>query len=279
MGALQKAATFGDMLLSRLKRSLSIDSNARIVEVGGGYGTLMGRLLNQLPNLKVTMIELSPRFAALQREALTKYPGVSVVEGDVFEVLGQSNFSADLLISNENIGDFPTAEGLLAEEIAGIIDRGTFDGSIKGRVARLIDRYQLPLPEDDRPFAFNLGALEYVEMLKGRTNAAFISEHSADIELKSPWGEFLNPTFTGRPRRIELKGHAEYSIRFGDLERAAVMDGWNVERFPMVELLGVRHDAGARFMAGAECVGNERAEIIHEFLNHVKEYECLILKR
>ena len=46
---------------------------------------------------------------------------------------------------------------------------------------------------------------------------------------------------------------------------------------PMTLKLRVRSDDGARFMAGAECVGTERAETIHEFLHHVKEYECLLV--
>ena len=279
MGALREAFTFGELLMARLYDSISLGSKPHIIEVGGGYGTLMRSILPLLPTCKVTMVELSPRFADLQRRVLSGFPLGEVIEGDIFEVLRREHLEASLFISNENIGDFPTAEGLRADEISRIVEKGVFDDSVEGRAARLISRYNLHMPDDNDPFAFNLGALEYVELLKGRAETVFLSEHSADIELGSPWSDFLTPTATGRPRRISLKGHAEYSIRFGDLESAALAEGWQVAGFPQMERLKVRDDAGARFMAVTECVGNERSEIIHEFLNHVKEYECLILKR
>ncbi|TAL16226.1 methyltransferase domain-containing protein [bacterium] len=277
--ALETRASYGEKLAGFLTSRAGIKPGARIIEVGCGYGTLMESLIGHLRPSAVTMIDISPRFHEMQKTALGSHKNVSFVLSDVFDWLDTPGETADLLISNENIGDFPAADGLSPEKVRRMLESGITQGdTLEGRSVKLIQRYGLPLPEGDEPFALNIGAIEYLEKLKGRAKTVFLSEHSADIVLREPYSGFLDYDPAGRPRRIELKGHAEYTIRFDHLERVAKALGFKTERVSMLEFLGVRHDAGARFVARAECVGNENAEILHEFLHHVKEYECLLLQ-
>ena len=47
----------------------------------------------------------------------------------------------------------------------------------------------------------------------------------------------------------------------------------------MVDLIGLRRDAGLRFMARVGTTTSEVAEAVHEFCAHVAEYQCLLLIR
>jgi hypothetical protein len=276
---LETRDAFGEKLARFLTSQAGIQPGAKIIEVGCGYGTLMESLIGLLRPSAVTMVDISPRFHEMQKKALGCHDNVNFVLADVFDWLDTPGETADLLISNENIGDFPAADGLSPEKVRSMLAGGAPpDDALEERAVKLIWRYGLDLPEGDEPFALNIGAIEYLEKLRGRAKTVFLSEHSADIVLKEPYSGFLEYRPAGRPRRIELKGHAEYTIRFDHLEKVAKALGFKTTRISMLEFLGVRHDAGARFVARAECVGNENAEILHEFLHHVKEYECLLLQ-
>lgn len=276
--ALEKPRPYGLILAEFLASRVDLKPDSRVLEVGGGYGSLMEAFLPATGLRRVTMVDLAPRFSALQKERLGER--AECVVADVFEWLAQPGDVFDLVISNENIGDFPTAVDLGVGALRRAARRGPpFGDDALERSARLLWRYGLEVPGDDgEKIAFNLGALEYLELLAPRARAVFLSEHSADA-APGPPHDFLATNPDHRPRRIELKDHAEYSIRFDHLEAVARGLGYRVERLSMPEFLGVRHDGGARFSAAAECVGNEAAEVMHEVLNHVKEYECLLCTR
>ncbi|HEY5996871.1 MAG TPA: class I SAM-dependent methyltransferase [Candidatus Deferrimicrobiaceae bacterium] len=277
--ALAEPMPFGALLARWLARRIEIGPATSLLEVGGGYGTLMAAFLDVVPAGRVTMVDLSPRFSTLQREALRGRASVEVVTADVFDWLDRTEASFDLALSNENIGDFPAVDGLDAEALRGRARGGPPFGPDPGeRAARLVHRYGLDLPEKG-PIAVNVGALEYLEKLLPRVRAAFLSEHSCDAAVGPPWDDFLPWRGDHRPRRIELKDHAEYTIRFDHLAAVGRALGFACERTSMLELLDVRADAGARFMAAASCVGSPVAEAVHEFLHHVKEYECVLLKK
>jgi SAM-dependent methyltransferase len=276
MGGLDDPEPYGRKLGNFLSDRVGITSETTIIELGGGYGTLMAGLLGTVSPGKITMVDICPRFVEMQRERLGDRGGVDFVQADMFEYLDTLSGCVDIVIANENIGDLLTVDAIDAAKLRQLVLGGApFGDDPVGRVARLVAQYRLDIPSHG-PVALNLGALELVEKLAGRTRCAFLSEHSCDVKMAEPY-DFLENLATGQPRRIELKDHAEYSIRFDHLETLATAVGFKVERVPMVEFLGVRSDEGARFMSRSECVGFEAAEVMHEFINHVKEYECLLL--
>ncbi len=276
MGALMEAAPYGERVARFVEDRLGDLSRSTVLELGGGYGTLMEGFLRVASPANVSMVDIAPRFVSLQRERLGTACNIDFVQADMFDYLDGLSGSVDLVIANENIGDLPTVDAIDAAKLRELALKGApFGHEPMGRVARIVAQYQLDIPARG-PVALNLGALELVEKLAGRTRAVFLTEHSADVKLAAPY-DFLEMLATGQPRRIELKDHAEYSIRFDHVAKVAKAVGFEVERIPMVELLGVRFDKGARFMSRSECVGFEAAEVIHEFINHVKEYECLLL--
>ena len=281
MGALTAALPYGERVARFIEERLELAADSSVLELGGGYGTLMEGFLRVASPAKVSMVDLAPRFVSLQRELLggsdkMESGNIDFTQADMFDYLDGLTSSVDLVIANENIGDLATVDAIDAAKLRDLVLRGPpFAKDPVGRVARLVSQYQLDIPARG-PVALNLGALELVEKLAGRTRAAFISEHSADVTLTAPY-DFLESLATGQPRRIELKDHAEYSIRFDHVVKVARSVGFEVERLPMVDFLGVRYDEGAHFRSRTECVGFDRAETLHEFINHVKEYECLLL--
>lgn len=268
-GALVNPLPYGALLGGYLSSRIDPETVRNLVEIGGGYGTLMAALHPFFNPDTLTMVDLSQRFSAIQAERLGGLASATFVNADVFGWLSEVKGDFDLVVANEFLGDLDTV--VLEERPR----KGCEAVSPEGRAARLIESYGLEVPSAGG-FALNVGALELVENLSGRARHVFLSEHSCSVRCREPY-DFLVPLADGLPRRIALKDHDEYSIDFNALERVARVNGFEVERVWMPELLGVRTDAGARFMALAECVGNDGAENIHEFLNHVKEYECALL--
>lgn len=270
---LEKPRRYGEILAGFLRCRIGGKPPGTVLEIGGGEGTLMEALAPRLAPASVVMVDISGRFSAMQKKRLEFMGNVEFTVSDALAWLDNTERSFDLVISNENVGDFQTVVFKNREVVGQLASAGVGkerDPAL--RAAEMVARYGLGLPEAGAA-AVNLGALELVEKLKGRAAAAFISEHSACAKAAAPY-DFLQPVADGRVRRIPLKDHDEYSIDFDHLEIVAKANGFSVERVWMPVFLGVRSDAGARFAAAAECVGNEEVEVMHEFLNHVKEYEC-----
>lgn len=272
--ALNVPRSYGNILADFLLPRLGGDNIGALLEIGGGEGTLMEILAQRLNPSTIRMVDISASFSALQRERLSGRRGVGFVVSDALAWLKNEPGHFDLVVSNENVGDFQTVVFYDSEVVKRLSGAGDA-GNPAVRAAALAGRYNLTLPEAGE-VAVNIGALELVEALAGRARAVFLSEHSACAKSAPPY-EFLQPVANGRPRRICLKDHDEFSINFDHVETVARACGFTVERVWMPEFLGVRSDAGARFAAAAECVGNEAVETLHEFLNHVKEYECVFL--
>lgn len=269
--ALDEPRLYGDILADFILARLGGNSPRSVLEIGGGEGTLMECLLPALLPERLMMVDIAPRFSALQKERLKDFPAAEFAAADVFVWLAGNAERFELVVSNENIGDFTT---VVFADFASVGESLAEDGPA-GEAARLVRDFGLEGPADGE-FAVNLGALKLVLALAGRAGAVFLSEHSANARSAPPY-DFLMPLADGRVRRIPLKDHDEYSINFDHLEKVARASGFSVERVWMPAFLGVRSDEGARFMAGAECVGTQVAEVVHEFLHHVKEYECVFL--
>ncbi len=271
--ALVRPAPYGALVARFLADRLGTRSFRAVVEVGGGYGTLMTAFLAEARADRVDLVDLSPRFLAEQRKALVGRPGVRFVEADGAAFFRDLDRVVDLVIANEILGDLPTAVGLRPGT-----SPGDGDG-LAGRVARTAERYGLDLAGAPDPFAFNLGAVAFLEAVAGKARAVLVTEHSCDPVLGPPYGFLPRPEGDGWPRRVALKDHDEYTIRFDHLERVALALGFRVERFPLAELVGLRHDDAIRSVVRSRGLGSERAELLYELCEHVAEYQGLLLSQ
>ncbi len=276
--ALAEPAPYGALVARYLARVTGRRRWGSVVEIGGGYGTLMEAFLHEARPASVTMVDLSPRFLAEQQGALGGRAGCRFVEADAVEFLGRLAGAVDLVIANENLGDLPTVTGLRRDGVlraaAGALDP---PDPLTAEVARVVRRYGLDLSGAPETFAFNLGAVELVEALAGRARVAFLVEHSSDVVLPEPYGFLPLEPGDGYPRRVALKDHDEYTIRFAVLEAVARALGFRVHRFHLAEAIGLRSDEGIRFMARTGATSSETAQVVHELCSHVAEYQGMIL--
>lgn len=277
--ALVDPAPYGELLARFLADRLGLGPEWSVVEVGGGTGSLMAAFLGVVPVTDLTLVDLSPAFSERQRRALAAHPACRFVTEDALAYLERSDREVDLVVSNENIGDFPQVTGVERRELARALEAGGAAGPL-GEVAEVVARYRLDLEGAPETFSFNLGPVRYLERLRPVAKAVFLSEHGCDTVVPAPWGDFLQPTpGDGYPRRIPLKGHDEYTIRFGHLEQVARNLGYGVRRFHMAQLVGLRDDPGVRFMARTGVTLSETAEVVCEFCAHVADYQCMLLTR
>ena len=172
--ALRRPCSYGGLLGEFLVRELGLSSDWSVVEVGGGYGSLMGALLDTIPLSDIRMVDISPFFSERQREMLAGRGTIRFVTSDALEHFSAATHPVDLVISNENIGDFPTVTGIRRDELERARQRGGADGPI-GEVAEVADAYDLDLSDAPGIFNFNLGAVRYLEALaSGNSRVKFL---------------------------------------------------------------------------------------------------------
>ena len=275
---LERPAPYGEILARFLADRIGLDPSWSVVEVGGGYGSLMGSLLDVVPVARLTMVDVSPEFTRRQQRALEAHPGARFVTADVMDYLGRIEEPVDLVISNENLGDLPTAVGVRKDELLAAMDRGTPDPVLRS-AAEAVRRHRLSIAGAPSVFHVNVGAIELLDRLRPVAKAVFLAEHGSDTVLPDEYSFLPLAPSDGYPRRIPLKGHDEYTIRFGHLEQAAESLGYRARRFHMAELLGVRRDAAIRCLARQNMTLTEATEVVHELCGHVAEYQCLLLTR
>ena len=250
-----------------------------MVEVGGGTGSLMAAFLDVVPLTELTLVDLSPFFSARQRGALADRGAFRFVTSDAVAYFRGAEQLVDLVISNENIGDFPTVTGIRRSELESALRSGGDAGSPLGQVAEVVRRYDLDLGDAPEMFHFNLGAVRYLEALAPVARRVFLSEHSCDPVLPEPYAFLPLPAGDGYPREIPLKGHSEYTIHFGHLAQVAEALGYRVRRGHLAELVGLRFDPGLQAMARVASTTSETAELVHEFCEHVAEYQWMVLEK
>lgn len=275
--ALVRPAPYGALLARFLAPRVGLAPGWSVLEIGGGYGTLMAAFLGEVSAREATLVDVSPYFGGEQRRALAGFSGCRFVTGDAAEVLAGLPGRVDLAVCNEVLGDLPTVTGISREELLAALADGSAAGAL-GEVAEAVRRYGLDLSDAPESFAFNLGAVKLLERLAPVARCVFLSEHGCDTVVPEPWGDFLVPTpGDGYPRRIPLKGHDEYSIRFGHLARVAEVLGYRVERLHLAQVVGLRSDDGIRSMARARTTATETAEVVAELCEHIADYQCLVL--
>ena len=277
--ALQCPRPYGQILAGFLAEALGLQPNWSVVEVGGGTGSLMTAFLDVVPLTDLTLVDISPFFSARQREVLADRGAFRFVTSDAAAYFRGRQRPVDLVLSNENIGDFSTVTGIRRRELDSVLCSGRENQSPLGQVAEAVRRYGLDLADAPDPFHSNLGAVRYLEALAPVARRVFLSEHSCDPVLPEPYTFLPLPAGDGYPREIPLKGHSEYTIHFGHLTQVAEVLGYRVRRLHLAELVGLRTDPGLQAMARVRSTASETAELVHEFCEHVAEYQCLVLEK
>ncbi len=292
--ALTRPAPYGALVGEFLIANSSLTvACANIIEIGAGYGTLMAGLLTVLQPRQIGMVDISPTLLEKQRQRLQKYP-ISFHCSDLFTWLPDlKQQPVDLLLLNEIIGDLPTITGLTRKNlqnsaptpnpIAKKINPASLNESeILSEACRLITTYNLDINKLTEPFNLNYGALLFIERL-AQTNVArtFITEHGCDTVLPYPFSLFpsIQPGADRNPRRIILKDHDEYNIRFDHLEQIAIALNFKVTRFHLMDLLKIRFDDEINYLLTSQKPINETQEIFLEFYEHIAEYQGILLEQ
>lgn len=263
--ALDRPRAYGALIGDFLRARGLLFPGIRLAEIGGGYGSLMRDLLAAHGDLVagVLMIDLSKHLLTRQRQNLAPWQErVRLVRGDVLEMI-PALCGVDLVIANEMMGDLDVMLPHPGE-------------SWPDKVRSLADDYGLNLPPDG---PFNLGAVNLVAALARARIPALLTEHAADpiIPGDLPWlarGLAMN----GRPRRIELHEHAEYTIRFEHLQQTAGTLGRTVETGPLADIVGLSRNPELRFVFLAGACSTPRQEVLGEFVDHVREYRWLMMR-
>jgi Fe-S-cluster containining protein len=274
-GALTRNASYGEHLYDFLAGFMPIGEFTRIMEIGGGYGILMKDFLRKRRVTRATMLDISPFLLSRQQETLAGF-NVSYVWADFLAVEEDIIQGHDLVVLNENLGDFPMhldidRTALLSPSLAP-------DPAMK-ELRRLFGTYDLEVPTQS-PFHFNTGAVLAVEKLcRLQIPFIFIGEHSCEASVPDPYRRLIRISAPGQPERIALKGHDEYTIRFSHLERTASCFHYRVVRGPFADFLPFSLTDRLCWLMSLPAAESDDGEIIRHFIEDLFQYEYLILIR
>ncbi len=285
MQALKKKRTYPDIICDLFSKEKLIKPNSKILEVGGGYGNLAYGILSRFSDIEMTMVDISPVFMERQKQRLSHFGGrVKFFLYDILEFL-RSGESFDLIIANEVLGDLPAIVDIDKLMLLDFIDTGKAPDNIGAeKVDYLIDAKEfiegLDISPDSAPDNINLntGAIKFVEEAMKKTDHLWISEHSSDYEIPVSMTEMLRNTKADTwPKKIILFGHTEVTLHFGHIKRFIEKSGFKYQGGSLVDLLGVRADDEIRYILLSGSIANDTHEIIGEFVNHVVEYQWLLI--
>lgn len=271
---LKHNASYGHLLFDHLRRFVPLERMAAILEIGGGYGYLMKDFLSRNPRLRPCMVDISPTLLEKQKETLTGQE-VSYLLEDALETDSAIFQRHELAILNENLGDFPTAldiEHPILERGVGQVDE------VAAKVRRFFETYGFERPA--ATFNFNLGAMEMVEKLcSSGIPYIFIGEHSCEAMVPPALGPFITIASDGNPRRIPLKGHDEYTIRFSYLQGIAEYHGYRTYRGPFADYIVPNITEGLKAVLATRGFYSDREEVVCHFVGDLYEYEYLIMAK
>lgn len=269
---LLRDASYGELLYDHLDRFIPLGRVGSVLEIGGGYGYLIKDFLSKNDRLRPSMLDISPALLEKQREALAGHE-VSYLLEDALEVEAALLQRYELVILNENLGDFPTAVDIdrrILEDGPGRLDRVTEE------IRRFFDTYDLERPVDS--FNFNLGAMEIVERLcSSGIPYIFIGEHSCEGMAPPALRPFITISSDGNPRRIPLKGHDEYTIRFSHLQRMAECHGYRTVRGPFADYIVPNITEGLKAVLATRGLYSDSEEMVYHFIGDLYEYEYLVM--
>ncbi|MBP1749450.1 MAG: putative cytosolic protein [Deltaproteobacteria bacterium] len=269
---LKNNASYGDLLYRFLNAHITLANITKVLEVGGGYGYLMKDLLGNNPAIQASMLDVSPALLKKQQESLTGH-SVAYYLDDALK-MDKAFFKAfELIIFNENLGDFPA----LADVNPVILD-GACDDEAAAMARHFFDAYGLERPSSR--FNLNIGAMLMLEKVCGADAPyIFIGEHSCEWQMPSDIRPYFTASATGDPRRIRLKGHDEYTIKFSYLQVIAKRLGYQVKRGPFADYIVPHLNGYVRAVLASRGLYSDNEEIICQFIGDLYEYEYLILTK
>lgn len=268
--ALQDAASFGVHLFRFFEKHFPMRQVKSILEVGGGMGYLLKDLLKLTPDACATALDISPYLLQKQKEALEGLR-VDFRHMDFLDMPAPALRDFDLIILNENLGDFPTL--VWSEKDLQPSDSAT-ERFLQDK-CELEKRYDLPFSTQA---PINIGALKIVENIcKSGISYAYVSEHSCEASHTDPAFPRLNFSAAGAPEKIALKGHAEYTIQFSYLEKMARALGYRVFRGPYIDILPLNLNQRVRTALMSATPISDEQEILQHFVYDLYKYEYLML--
>jgi hypothetical protein len=270
---LRRDESYGYLLYDYLGRFIPMGTIRKVIEIGGGYGYLMKDFLDRNRSLEPLMLDISPVLMGKQKETLSEY-AVSYREEDFLETDPGTLVGCDLVVLNENLGDFPTLVDLRRE----IFELGsrTMDRNL-ANARRFFEKYNLS-PGEGETFNMNIGALEALEKLcSSEIPYIFIGEHSCEAVVPEGLRSFIQIPSTGNPQRISLMGHDEYSIKFSHLQKVADTFNYSHIRGPFADYLSVDMTDRVRSILVSRGRYSDEEEMICQFVEDLYTYEYLIL--
>ncbi len=214
-----RGETYAGRFAQQLVGSGSLREDCRFVEVGGGVGWFARRFVEGLQkhypalaeSLDYTILELAPALAASQRKVAGEATGGKVVTVDG-DALGMpfADDSVDLLVSNEMIGDLPTARVLKKDD--GYVGA---DGDPDAPGPRAIRDYGLKCADAGDDFWLNTGAYDFLKEIR-----RVLKPGGAAVltEFGEKWAYPIPSTHLD---------HREFSIHFGHLATVAEKLGFS----------------------------------------------------
>ncbi|MEN6376149.1 MAG: class I SAM-dependent methyltransferase [Smithella sp.] len=269
--ALQSNNSFGVLLYQFLEKLFPLNQVSNVLEIGGGLGNLMHDFLMLKPQIKATMIDISPHLLAKQKELLHRY-AVDFREMDILQIDVGELSQFDLVIMNENLGDLPT---LVADSAHKSLPE---DGiSSFHRAGYFIDKYQLPVAQNEN---INIGAWEILEKLcLAGIKYIYLSEHSCEAAAPDHLKSYLRFTALGNPKKIALKGHDEYTIKFSCLQKIAQKFDYNVVRGLFADFVKPDFNDQVRAALRLQTPHTGEQEILQHFVYDLYKYEYLVLTK
>lgn len=267
---LKNKASFGTQLFHYLNRLIPFSSLQTVLEAGGGLGYLMRDFLSLAPHLQASMLDISPFLLQKQKETLTGLP-VRYFEDDFLNMSVSDLKSYDLVILNENLGDFPT---LIADR-----SRSRHETA---ETLRWVDKLEDFREEFSLTFAagenINIGALCIMEKLCGAgIPHIFLSEHSCESSFNNPHFPHCQFQASQAPERIALKGHSEFTIKFSHLETIARSFRYKVYRGQYVDILPIDFNDRVTAALRSPSPLSDQQEIIRQMVYDLYKYEYLVL--
>ena len=258
-----------NLLIDYLEQYVSMEKISSVLEVGGGYGFLMRDMLTRYPLMKASMLDISPFLLEKQKQTLSQYI-ITFICQDFLSTDISSLTEYDLVILNENIGDFPTVC-----DINPAILNFEDNTPVIAEVKRLISTYDLSV--SDEVFNFNLGALQALELLcNADVPHIYISEHSCESSAPPEMENKIQIEAVNNPEKICLKGHNEYTIRFTHLQEMAQRFGYHIIRGCFNDFITFEKSGKINYILTSRSEKDEH-EIVRLFIEDLFKYEYLIL--
>jgi hypothetical protein len=267
---LQIDDSFGRRLFHFLKKFIPLKNLKNVMEVGGGFGYLMRDFLDLAPQMKVTMLDISPYLLEKQKETLSSRDA-NFLQRDILTLELDDLRLFDFVILNENLGDFPT---LVAEQQT-LNGYDSQTSHYLDKVITLNEKYNLKFDQDEN---INIGALEVLDNLcLAGVKYIYLSEHSCEATPPDSLKSYINFESASMPERIVLKKHDEYTIKFSHLQQLAEAHHYKTVRGQFVDFLPLNCSDRVRTALRCSTPFSAEQEIIQQFVYDLYKYEYMVM--